>query len=165
MKTKSLGILVGVAAILGGVVTWMMIPVQYSSNGVSFSVPRFTKVQEVSSTAGNYKNFEMSAGKSTISVSIPIAATTPPVVLASEVPAAAVGLKTTTNAFQNHAGSTATYTMKPAAGDTTSSNSTVVWRMYASSISSSPVSWKFTRGDSDGSLDDVWAKIQSSITW
>jgi hypothetical protein len=142
-----------------------MIPVRYSSNGVSFSVPRFTKVQEVPSTAGNYKNYEMSAGTSSISVSIPIAATTPAMELAKEVPTSAIGLEMTKDSFNSHAGATASYSLKAAAGDSVQGTSTVVWRSYASTIPSSPVNWKFTRGEKDGSLDDVWAKIQSSIQW
>lgn len=158
--------LTGICLVLGALVTWYQIPKKYNAGGVSFSVARSFHVEEIPSTAENYKNFRVESKNfnSNIVVHLPLKASEPAFSLADIVtPYASTNIIHTATV----AGHTAQVAQFHSTGSSSSageiSNISIV--SFTSSIPSSPIIISYQRLHGDTALATTWSQIITSLKW
>lgn len=159
--------LLGALVLIGASVFFMVLYATktISSQGVTFAVPRHANVQHVASTAGNYNNTIIANSRSTITISVPLKATTPAFNILEAIQPWGTSADVSSVTLHGRVGQRATYRQDSTSNSDVPTHARVTLEVYPSTIPSSPIQLQYIHRDGDDSLDSVWETVRESIRW
>ena len=166
MKNLRIAFLCFSAIVLGLVVWNGLWPTKtIHQHGVVFSYPKKLTIQNIPSTEGNYANWQIMGSGSTITVSIPLKASSQKFTLLDNIQPWGKATDIVANTLAGHLGQQAWYREDSTSEGDIATHADVIFAAYPSAITDSPILVRYIHADGDNSLQAAWDKIQKTIHW